>query len=253
MPSKCHIVFCEVLQLETHQDKSNKIRVSIIIPTLNRQKTLLQTLDSLFNQTFHEENFEIVVIDGSTDDTEKVIEGIKKTHHNLRYFKQMSKGVAAARNIGILNSKGEIIGFTDDDCIADPAWIESAVESLQNIEFCGVQGVTLPQEKIKMKNKIFDYADVAIYTGNEKYASYPTCNIFYRKKNLIEISCFDEKMGSYAEDNDLAFRLIRKGYKICLNNNMMVFHETRYINILNFIFKRAKRIETLPLFVKKKS
>jgi glycosyltransferase involved in cell wall biosynthesis len=232
------------------QNNVNRIEVSIVIPTFNRQASLLRTLDSLFNQTFSQEKFEIIVVDGSTDNTEKIIKDIIKSHQNLRYIKQLDKGASSARNLGIINSNGEIVGFTDDDCVVDPVWIEQALESLKNADFCGVQGITLPEIKIQTKNKILGYADVATYTGKEKYKTYPTCNIFYRNKSLIEISCLDEKL-TYGEDDDLAFRLIKRGNEIYLNKNMIVYHEVRYLNILEYISKRLKRRESLPLFVKK--
>ncbi|HWQ95764.1 MAG TPA: glycosyltransferase, partial [Candidatus Methylomirabilis sp.] len=228
----------------------NEIEVSIVIPTFNRQESLVRTLASFFNQTYPQENFEIIIVDGSTDDTEEIIKDIKKDHQNLRYIKQMDKGAASARNLGIINSKGEIVGFTDDDCIVDQCWIEQAVKSLQNAEFCGVQGIILPEVKIQMKNKILGYADVPTCTGKESYFSFPTCNIFYRKKYLIEIECFDKRL-TYSEDDDLAIRLIKKGYKIHLNKNMIVHHEVRYLNIIKYIFRRLKRKETIPLFFRK--
>jgi len=234
------------------QNNTNRIEVSIVIPTFNRQESLVRTLDSLFNQTCPQENFEIIIVDdGSTDDTKKLIHEIKKSHQNLCYLKQKNKGAASARNLGIFNAKGDIIGFTDDDCILSSTWVELAIESFKDIEFCGIQGITLPEKEIKIQNKIFYYSDVVTHTGKEKYDTYPTCNIFYRKKNLIQVSGFDEKMGSISEDDDLAFRLIKKGYKIHLNQNMIVYHEVRYLNIIKYAFKRLKRNESIPLFFKK--
>lgn len=230
----------------------NNIEISIIIPTFNRHESLIRTLDSLFDQTFPQEKFEIIIVDdGSTDDTENSIHEIRKNHQNLVYLKQKNKGAGSARNLGILNAKGDIVGFTDDDCIVSSTWVELAIGSLKNIEFCGVQGITLPQKEIKSQNKIFFYSDVVTHTGTEKYASYPTCNVFYRKKNLMEVSGFDEKMGSWTEDDDLAFRLIKKGYKIYLNKDMVVYHEVRYLNIFKYVFNRLKRKESIPLFFKK--
>ena len=229
----------------------NRIEVSIVIPTFNRQKSLLGTLDSLFNQTFPQENFEIIIVDdGSTVDISCIINEIKKIHQNIRYFKQKNRGAASARNLGISNSNGDIIGFTDDDCIVSSNWIELAVESMHDLKLCGVQGITLPQKKILKIKKIFYFADVATITGKEKHHSYGAGNIFYRKKNLIEVSGFDEKL-LFAEDDDLAFNLIKKGYIIHFNRNMVVYHEVRYINFINYVFKRLKRNESIPLFYKK--
>lgn len=234
-----------------HNINSNKIQVSIIIPTFNRQKSLIRTLDSLFAQTFPQENFEIILVnDGSTDDTEKIILDLKKNHRNISYIKQSNNGIASARNQGIINSKGDIIGFTDDDCTVDSFWIQRAVQSLKNTTFCGVQGKTLPESIIEKKKLLFHYAHSVKYTGKENYKSYQTCNIFYRKKYLIEISCFNEQL-KYASDDDIAFRLIRKGYKIHFDENILVYHEVRYINLLTYISKKLLRDESLPLYYKK--
>lgn len=242
----------EAFQVNVNDSNMTKIKVSIIIPTYNRQKSLLRTLDSLFIQTFPQENLEIIIVDdGSTDDTETLIQETKKSHENLVYIKQENKGAASARNLGILHSKGDIIGFTDDDCVPAPTWIESALPYFNSKNVCGVQGVTLPLHKVSQKNKIFNFTDVVTFKGNEKINYYPTCNIFYMKKHLIEVGCFDEKLYSWTEDTDLAYRLIKRGYTINLSSNAVVYHEVRYINIFNYIFKRKKRLVSFPLFVKK--
>jgi len=106
--------------------------------------------------------------------------------------------------------------------------------------FLRVKGIILPEKKIQINNKIFCYADVPTCTGKENIVSFPTCNIFYRKKCLIEISCFDKEL-TYSEDDDLAFRLIKKGYKIHMNRDMKVYHEVRYINLIQYVFKKNKK------------
>jgi len=63
--------------------------------------------------------------------------------------KSKYKGPAAARNVGIENADGEIIGFTDDDCVASPNWIENAVPFFDNETITGVQGCTLPLPPLK--------------------------------------------------------------------------------------------------------
>jgi len=192
----------------------------------------------------------IIVNDGSTDDTEKTILSLIEDHPNIRYIKQSNKGIASARNLGISMAKGDIIGITDDDCVVESSWIEHAAGSLKNPEFCGVRGIILPEMKTKKKKKIFEYEHIAKSTGKEKYPSYPTGNIFYRRKHLIESSGFDENL-KFGSDDDLAFRLIKKGYKIQLNTNMIVYHEIQYNSMVKEVSKRARRFEYLPLLVKK--
>jgi len=234
-----------------YTDQVNKIEVSIVIPTYNRQESLIRTLDSLINQSFPKENYEIIIVDdGSIDNTQASILEIEKRHENVHYIKQNNKGAASARNLGISCSKGNIIGFTDDDCVISTTWIESALPFFNNKNVCGVQGITLPLNKVSNKNKIFSFTDVVTFRGDEKANYYPTCNIFYKKKYLLEVGCFNEELHSWTEDTDLALRLLEKGYIINLSSNSIVYHEVRFLNIFNYIFKRKRRLVSFPLFVK---
>lgn len=86
-------------------------RVSVIIPTYNRSKYLINCLDSVFSQSF--KDFEIIVVDdGSTDNTLSILD---KYAHKINYIKQKNLGVSSARNCGIKNSKGIWLAFLDSD------------------------------------------------------------------------------------------------------------------------------------------
>jgi glycosyltransferase involved in cell wall biosynthesis len=95
-------------------------KVSVIIPTYNSASYVVEAVDSVLAQTY--QDFEILVIDdGSTDNTADVI---KKYDGRVRYIPQHNGGVAAARNNGIAESKGEYIAFLD----ADDTWFPSKLE-----------------------------------------------------------------------------------------------------------------------------
>ena len=88
--------------------------VSVIIPTYNRAALLKETLESVFVQTYTD--YEVIVIDdGSTDNTEKMVSALLPVHTQLRYLKQANTGVSAARNHGIFEARGEWIAFLDSD------------------------------------------------------------------------------------------------------------------------------------------
>jgi glycosyltransferase involved in cell wall biosynthesis len=94
--------------------------VSVIIPTYNYGRFIDESLKSVFDQTF--QDFEIIVIDdGSSDDTAQRIDSYG---NRIRYFRQQQKGPAAARNLGIRESKGEFIAFLD----ADDFWYSTKLE-----------------------------------------------------------------------------------------------------------------------------
>ena len=94
--------------------------VSVIIPAYNEENTIESCLNSLLNQTIGKESYEVIVVDdGSTDSTSEIIK-----RYPVKLFRQGNSGPATARNLGAKNSSGEIILFTDADCVAEPNWIE---------------------------------------------------------------------------------------------------------------------------------
>lgn len=92
------------------------VKVSVIIPTFNRAYCLERAIDSVLNQSYRD--FEIIVIDdGSTDETESLLQKLLERSAQLRYYKIENSGVSRARNLGVSKSSGEWIGFLDsDDC-----------------------------------------------------------------------------------------------------------------------------------------
>jgi hypothetical protein len=97
--------------------------VSVIIPTYNRAAMLGEAIESALAQTRLPGEI-IVVDDGSTDDTAKVMGGFA---HRVRCITQVNRGVAAARNVGLAAAKGELIAFLDSDDLWYPFKLELQV------------------------------------------------------------------------------------------------------------------------------
>lgn len=88
--------------------------VSVIIPLYNRHKYITSAIDSVLMQTY--KNFEIIVVDdGSTDNVEKILFPILKSHINIQYIRQSNSGPASALNKGIRLASGKYITFLDSD------------------------------------------------------------------------------------------------------------------------------------------
>jgi Glycosyltransferases involved in cell wall biogenesis len=103
--------------------------ISIIIPTYNRSDKLKKCLDSALSQDYPHDKFEVIVVDdGSSDETLEVLCSLAKEHGMLRYFSQPHQGPAAARNLGIKESRAGILGFTDNDCVLEPDWARRMVD-----------------------------------------------------------------------------------------------------------------------------
>lgn len=214
-----------------------KFDVSVVIATYNRKSLLEKTLQSLVNQSYPKEKYEILVVDdGSSDGTGKMVEETKeKMDCELRYFKQKNRGPATARNLGINNAKGGIIAFIDDDCIADRAWLEEIINAFKlNGNILGVEGrtKTIP-EKVTPFTKQVD----------NKGGGYMTCNMAYRKDILDKVGGFDINYPfQFDEDEDLAWNVLRYG-KIHFETKAIVIHPPRPISTIDLL-KKVRHLES---------
>lgn len=103
--------------------------ISIIVLTYNRHRLLKDCLHSLLAQTYPHEKLEIVVSDdGSYDKTHELVTGLQSQYPYLRYFYQRHKGIAAARNNGIVHATGEIVAIVADDYILDATYGSTIAE-----------------------------------------------------------------------------------------------------------------------------
>ncbi len=141
---------------------------SIIIPVYNRESTILRALMSVAKQNF--KDFECIIIDdGSTDNTSKVVRHFCQTHPQFYYIKTENRGVSAARNFGVKLTSSEWIAFLD----SDDEWLESKLQKqfdfIQNNPACPLlhteevwvrNGVRVNQMKKHQKNggEIFERA-----------------------------------------------------------------------------------------------
>jgi len=104
--------------------------VSILVPTYNRADMLDQTLDSLLNQNYPKDKFELIVIDNnSSDHTREIVTRWRsRSHVDVKYILEERQGVHYARNIGAHYARGDILYFTDDDMVADPHVLQEIVK-----------------------------------------------------------------------------------------------------------------------------
>lgn len=99
-------------------------KISVIIPVYNVEKYLSKCLDSLINQNFSD--YEIILVnDGSTDNSQQIIDKYKEKHPNIIFnYLQKNKGQGAARNLGVSKARGKYICFVDSDDYVEPNFME---------------------------------------------------------------------------------------------------------------------------------
>lgn len=124
---------------------------SIIIPLYNKQDSIADTLESVFNQTHTE--FEIIVVnDGSSDNSLTIVEAFKDPR--LKIYSQENGGVSDARNYGISIAQNEYIAFLDADDSWEPIYLEKMNRLIGKYPGCGMYNCSY---RMKMKNKIIDF------------------------------------------------------------------------------------------------
>ena len=107
------------------------MKLSFIVPVYNREKTIGRALDSILNQVNND--IEIVIVnDGSTDGTEKIINQYAEKYSNsISYYKKQNEGIAATRNFGIMHAKGEYVMFVDSDDYIEKDFIKKVYNYLE--------------------------------------------------------------------------------------------------------------------------
>ena len=185
-------------------------RVSVIIPAYNGDKYIVQAVESVINQTY--KNWEIIIIDdGSTDNTQEVL---KPYFDQIRYIPQKNQGVAAARNCGIREAKGELIAFLDQDDFFFPDKLAAQVALFDTQTSLGIvnSGWQIVDEK---GETIFDVTPwkylpkLNLETWLVYMPLLPSAMMF-SKHWLEKVGGFDSQYDS-VDDADLILRLALSG------------------------------------------
>lgn len=186
------------------------MKVSVILPTFNREKFLKRSIESVLNQTYGD--FELIVVnDGSTDNTEAVLKEYV-SHPNFLILNQENKGVSSARNLGIKKSTSPLVAFIDSDDEWLPQKLDIQVKDVKenpsyrffhSNEFWirnGIQ-VNIPKKFDKSNHNIFE-------RSLESCLISPSTTLLKREL-LMEVGFFDEEL-IICEDYDFWLRILAK-------------------------------------------
>lgn len=196
--------------------------ISIVIPTYNAAQTLIECVQACLNQDYPRDKLEIIIVDdGSTDDTQEII---KK--YPVMYIYQSNSGPAKARNTGWRSAKGEVIFFTDSDCIPDKEWISRVIRKFISNDIGAVAGsYEIANKKSLLAQCIHEEIIERHLRMSEQICAFGSYNVAIRRKVLEEVGGFNEEY-RYAsgEDNDLSYRILKAGYKIYFAKDALVAH-----------------------------
>ena len=194
--------------------------ISAIIPTYNRENTILRCIDSVLRQTYPVSEI-IVVDDGSSDRTLQLVE--EAYGNKIKIIKQLHKGAQAARNAGIMAAQGEYIAFLD----SDDEWIEKKIalqihvlEEKPNAVVCGNGYIMKDGYKtiFRMKGYSGEVYKCALVSSFALFQA-----IITKKENLIKVGLLDEKVPSFQEW-DTAIMLSKECEFVFLDKPLFIYH-----------------------------
>lgn len=198
--------------------------ISVIVPTKNREDKLRRLLDSLEQQNYDKNNFEVVIVnDGSHYNSMTSNE----FSINVSYFEIDGIGPAGARNFGVKNSVGDIIAFIDDDCVAPKTWLTGMdvfFSRDSNKDILAVGGGVKPL--VHNKKSVNNYLSFIKFLdgpleNNGKITNMATANLAVRRSAFYTVGGFENKM-RYGEDENLVWKLSQNGnLAFCYTNDVM--------------------------------
>lgn len=212
--------------------------LSIIIPTLNRQVMLEQTISFLV-KTQNLENYELLIIDQSDNynisQEETQLRSIIQDKVELKYFSANFKSLTKARNFAIKVALGEILLFLDDDIVPYPDLTSEHIKSYQVAENVGcVAGMVIEEPDVftntKRTGAEVDFTGRCLRNfrndGSGFIKAAPGGNMSFRKRVIEKVGLFDERFigTSELEETDYCYRVRKANYKILYNSRAKIMH-----------------------------
>lgn len=220
--------------------KNNFPKISVILPVYNDSESLFKCLKALKLQDFDSKQFEVIVVDNGSKYPVK----IEDIPLKLNIVVELSPGSYAARNTGISLAQGEILAFTDADCIPAQNWLSSGFKELLKHGHDTIIGGEIDVQPAKPeKPNLAESYDIALGLRQERYITMgnfaATANMITWKSLFQEVGLFNNKLKS-GGDYEWGNRAIRLDKKIVYCPNVIVTHPAR--NSLVDIINKTRRI-----------
>jgi glycosyltransferase involved in cell wall biosynthesis len=207
-----------------------KLKISVIIPAKNSEKTIGKCLYSVLNQDH--KSYEVIVVDGgSKDRTTEIAES-----YAAKVFQEpahLGSAPGIGRNYGAKNANGDIYAFLDSDCYPERTWL-TKVASVFNDKKFGIYGIIVRDLDGTIMSRAYHYLHMQI-----SYDFAPSRCMAVRKEAFLQVKGFDKSLTS-GEDNDLSYRVMSCGYKVMVDKDAKVYHDDDHLRSLKGIWKQQR-------------
>lgn len=226
-----HLVemYQELVNVRALTPTSDLPMISVIIPVFNDGEKLHQCLTALENQTYPSELYEVIVIDNGSE--QNINREVEKYPHAIANI-ELVPGSYVARNRGIALAKGTVLAFTDADCIPQPHWLISGVQTLLSNSQYGIVGgkVALFYQNSDPSTPVEMYESLHAFPQSKNISQdrfSVTANLFTYKHIFQEIGKFNPQLKSNG-DREWCNRVFAQGYQLAYAANAIVKHPARH-------------------------
>lgn len=200
-------------------------KVSVVVCSYNGGQTLAECLHSLMRLDYPD--YEVILIDdGSTDETPQIVAEFP----SVVYHRQSNHGLSVARNVGAELATGEIVAYTDSDCVVDENWLFYLAHAMldQQVEAIGGPNITPDSDGWIAKCVSASPGNPSHVMLDDRRAEHvPGCNMAFRRSTLIALGGFDAQFRAAGDDVDLCWRMLDAGLQIGYAPGAMVWHHRR--------------------------
>jgi glycosyltransferase involved in cell wall biosynthesis len=200
-------------------------RVSVVVCAYNAERTIDRCLASL--AVLNYPDYEVIVVnDGSRDRTLEIAE----RYPFCRILSQPNRGLGVARNVGAEAATGEIVAYTDSDCVADPDWLNYLVAKMEasGLAVCG--GPNFPPPEVSLVPAAVAVAPggpTHVLLSDEVAEHIAGCNMAFRREALLRLGGFDPIFRAAGDDVDVCWRFQDAGFVIGFSPAAVVWHFRR--------------------------
>lgn len=201
-------------------------KVSVIVCTYKGSGTLVECLDSL--EALDYPDYEIFLVNDGKDQR---VHDIASAYDKVRRVPIERSGLSVARNYGVDGAHGEIIVYTDDDCIVEPDWLQwIALAFHENPNAGCVGGPNLPPLPESIRQAVIAAAPGSashVLLSDTKAEHLPGCNLAVRRDVFDKIGGFDPMFRTAGDDVDFCWRVMEAGYELGFHPAAFVWHYRR--------------------------
>jgi glycosyltransferase involved in cell wall biosynthesis len=208
------------------EDEPMLLPCSVIIPSYNSAQTIVECLRSVCSQETTVD-YEVIVADSSDDETPALIAAHFPQVSLIRFEQRTDAG--SARNAAIRQARGEILLFTDADCIVPPDWVERMISARQIHAYSVLGGSVLngnPESAISSALYVKEFSEYLPNMRGGVVHTLPTCNLSYHREVFEQFGGYD---GRYFPQEDYLFHWLlgKAGVQIYFDPEISVRHVHR--------------------------